>query len=931
MARGTIALGAALAAHLASPAGAARVSYSLRDGWKFELQGGSPQPCADPNTTFPLILDGQQCTGLTQVLYAQDETACLDACCSDDTCGVWQFCPSASGCSGGGAANSCWTGPLGSCQTGDGWVSRGRHVTPTPTPSPGANCADPRCAPGTDDSSWRTLSIPHDFVVEGNFTNSAGLMSHGYLPNDGVGWYRRHFSLPPAAPPPTDALWLELAGVMSSSTVWLNGVLLGGSQSGYTTQRFWLPVAALNWGGADNVLAVRSDASPPDSWWYDGGGIYRDVTLTWVSTPGAFLLPWGLYAPTNVTGPISWMPSGQPVADVQLWPSVDVANNASTALDYALTLTVYDASGATVASTTGSGTVPAGSVATWSPAAPVAIANMSLWHLVEPPLKPSLYRVVAALSVGGNAGVDVYDATIGARSARFDAANGFFLNGVPTKILGTANHQDFAAVGAAVPDRLQWHRVAKLKEMGVNGWRTAHNAPNPALLDACDELGMVVWDENHHNGQLDQIPLLVLRDRNHPSVVIWSVCNEVLCKVDAGSDWIQEALAAKALMHGLDPRGGRVVSANQNSWLGPNTPLDLQGVDYSTASYDKVHADAPTIPCISSETSSAVSDRGEYVNNGTAGHVSGYDSNFPGWGQTAEGAWGGVGEPDGQGILTRSFVSGGWTWTGWDYRGEPTPMSWPDVSSHFGILDIAGFPKDRFYWYKAWFPNRTATGAPPSMYIFPSTWNDWPAGAPVSVWAFSDADEVELLLNGASLGRQPMPRYAHVNWTVPYAPGTLTGLAYVAGTSAPVANWTVVTAGAPAALRLSVKDGVGLDARAGCNDAALFAVELVDAAGVRVPGADVAVTFAVEAGSPPGAAVAGTANGDPASLVPNLSPSRPTFHGLVMAVVRVGDAPGTLTVSASAPGLPTAQLSVPVTAPDFSDPSTAKWCPPATL
>jgi len=213
-----------------------------------------------------------------------------------------------------------------------------------------------------------------------------------------------------------------------------------------------------------------------------------------------------------------------------------------------------------------------------------------------------------------------------------------------------------------VPDHLQWHRVAKLQEFGSNGWRTAHNAPAPSLLDATDELGMLVWDENHRNGQLSEAATLILRDRNHPSVVIWSICNEVLC--NTATDWVKEALAVKEVMHTLDPLSGRPVSANQNGWLGPNTPLDVQGVDYSTTSYDSVHSKAPGIPIISSETSSAVSDRGEYVNNATSGHVSGYDSNYPGWGQTAEGAWGGIGEADGQGILTRQFVSGGWTWTG---------------------------------------------------------------------------------------------------------------------------------------------------------------------------------------------------------------------------------------------------------------------------
>jgi beta-galactosidase len=242
--------------------------------------------------------------------------------------------------------------------------------------------------------------------------------------------------------------------------------------------------------------------------------------------------------------------------------------------------------------------------------------------------------------------------------------------------------------------------------MGGNAWRTAHNPPNPALLDAADRLGFLVWDENHRNGQDDELRRLVLRDRNHPSVVLWSICNEKLCDSKATR---ADAVRLHDAFHALDPLGGRLVSANYNGWLGPDTPLDVQGVDYATSRYDSVHKAAPHLPVISSETSSAVSDRGEYANNKSSGHVRGYDTERPSWGQTAEAAWGGVDEPQAQGILTRPGVMGGFTWTGWDYKGEPTGPTigygWPDVNSHFGILDIAGFEKDRFYWYLAHFPS----------------------------------------------------------------------------------------------------------------------------------------------------------------------------------------------------------------------------------
>ena len=283
--------------------------------------------------------------------------------------------------------------------------------------------------------------------------------------------------------------------------------------------------------------------------------------------------------------------------------------------------------------------------------------------------------------------LDLVDTIIGIRELQWSADTGFSLNGKPTKILGAANHQDFGGVGVAVPRELQKHRISKLKQLGMNGWRTAHNAPDPALLDAADEIGFLVWDENHHNGQDDEMRTLIMRDRNHPSIVIWSLCNEVLCET---KDTVGDAIRLKGIAKQLDPLGGRPVAANNNGLNGNDTVLDLQGFDYATQNYDAWHKRAPHVPAISSETSSAVSDRGEYNSNSTTGHVSGYDTNAPSWGETAQVAW--------AGILERPFIAGGFTWTGWDYKGEPTPYAWPDINSHFGILDIAGFMKDRAYW-----------------------------------------------------------------------------------------------------------------------------------------------------------------------------------------------------------------------------------------
>jgi beta-galactosidase len=395
----------------------------------------------------------------------------------------------------------------------------------------------------------------------------------------------------------------------------------------------------------------------------------------------------------------------------------------------------------------------------------------------------------------------------------------------------------------------------------------------------------------------------------------------VLCNTD-GIDWVTAAQEAKAVYHTVDHASGRPVSANQNGWIGPNTPLDVQGFDYSTGSYDGWHKAAPNIPSISSETSSAVSDRGEYANDPNGGHVEGYDRDAPGWGQTAQGAWGGIGESNGQGILTRDFISGGWTWTGMDYRGEPTPYGWPDVNSHFGILDLAMFPKDRTHWYMSWFPTVDAanlSAVPVHLHVFPP-WEGWTAGQSVSVWAFSNADAVELFVNDVSAGVQNMTQYAHVEWAVPFAPGDIRAVAYRAGVA--VATMQRNTTGAPAAVVAEIKDGWGAQLVAGCKDFAFISAAIVDASGQVVHTASNDVTFTV---SGP-ATLEGTSNGDPASLVNNKSPTRPAYHGLVLGAVNgpPAGATGPVVVTVSSPGLTPATVTIPVVADDGSSPET--WC-----
>ncbi|KAH8052306.1 arogenate dehydratase [Aureococcus anophagefferens] len=616
------------------------------------------------------------------------------------------------------------------------------------------------CAASLDDDAWRRVDVPHDFVVEGTFNNESD-MAHGYLPY-GVGLYRKALAVSAA----------EAAAIRDGSLV--AHVEFDGAQTSTT--------AYLN-GRRGRGLALRVDATQPDGWWYDGGGIYRHARL--LLTPATHLsVLGGAYLPSTVAGLIE---AG--VADAIVSPRIAVASTSPTAEPFEVTVTVAEAATGRVAgsaSAKGATTPPVGAGANFTTLdlPPVAVARAALWS----PESPFLYDVTVEVATAASR--DVTTHSIGVRDVAWKADSGLWLNGAPYKIRGAANHQDFAGVGVAVPDALQAFRVRKLKSMGANAWRTAHNAPTPALLDACDAEGMLTR--------------LVLRDRNHLSVVIWSICNEKLCETN---DTLGDGKAAAALYRELDPSSGRAVSANYNPWRPPDYPGDVVGIDYATDTHDAEHAKNASMPFISSETSSAVSDRGEYASDAVAAHVSGYDTTAPSWGEVAEDAWGGVGEADAQGILTRPFISGGFTWTGFDYKGEPTPYSWPNINSHFGILDIAGFEKDRFYYYQSIFKPE------PVAHLFPH-WN-WAveekgahlaeceglcAGSAVEVWAFTNGHSAELTVNGVSKGAKLVPALGHVQWTVDYAPGTVAVVVRDAA-NATVASDAVETTGPARALR----------------------------------------------------------------------------------------------------------------------------------
>ena len=731
--------------------------------------------------------------------------------------------------------------------------------------------------PDYGDAAWRKVHLPHDYVVEGNFDPRADA-GHGSLPVVAA-WYRKTFDLPAAYR--GKSVWMDFDGVYRKSTFWLNGHLLGAHAGGYDGFRFALNRWA-NFGGS-NTLAVRVDPRQPEGWWYEGGGIYRHVWLN-VADP-VHVTPWGVFVKAGYTEGGAAHP-----ATVSVETSID--NTYDRDQRIRVMTNVLDETGAIVAAGSAEVRVAAGGQAVARGA--LHFADAKLWSIEN----PYLYRLVTTV-VRGGAKVDQVETPFGVRNIRFDANAGFFLNGKHVEIQGTCNHQDHAGVGIAVPDELFYWRVRRLKEMGSNAYRCSHNPPAQELLDACDRLGMIVMDESRHLGDtenpkssestrysdLSELKSMLLRDRNHPSIVMWSMCNEEGIQGTAAGARIFAAM--RDVTNRLD--GSRPVTCAMNGGWGSGISLveDLQGINYGIGAYDRHHARFPNQPMYGSETASALSTRGIYANDPVRGYVSAYDVNRPGWGATAEGAW----KP----IIERPFMAGGYVWTGFDYKGEPTPYEWPCINSHFGIMDICGFPKDTYYYYQAWW------GDKPVVHILPH-WN-WPGkeGQPISVWCHSNADQVELFLNGTSLGKKDMPRYGHLEWSVPYVPGELVARGYRDGKE--IASDRVVTTGAPAQLRLKTDRRTVL---ADGEDVTEVQVEVLDASGHVVPDASNLLGFSVVGL----ATVVGVGNGDPSSHEPDKATERHAFNGLAMALIGDATRPGPVTLTVYSSGLASASLQI---------------------
>jgi beta-galactosidase len=687
-----------------------------------------------------------------------------------------------------------------------------------------------------DDAAWRPLNLPHDWAVELPFDPAADA-NHGFkpvgpgFPATSVGWYRRTFDLPKTDS--TKRIWLQFDGAFRDTTVYVNGWFAGHYESGYYP--FRADITDVVRFGQKNTIAARVDASRFEGWFYEGAGIYRHVWLDKtdpVAIAGDGIFVYSKFAKNVPEGP------------AQLHAEVRLSNALDRPVQASIVQTFFAPNGAPVGEMKESGEIASLSQQTFTTDESnqhLALDKYELWS----PESPKLYKLVTTVSVDGKV-VDRQETAFGIRTTVFDAKEGFLLNGKHYEIYGTCNHQDHAGVGSAIPDALQYFRIARLKEFS-NAYRTSHNAPTPELLDACDRLGMLVMDENRLLGSdgenMRRWETQVRRDRNHPSVFLWSICNEEAMQTDPNGGRVGASM--QALVKKLDPT--RAVTAAESVgdiFTGLPGTLEVRGWNYNVnpdraPNVETYHAKHPDQPNIGSEQGSNTGTRGIYTSDRKLGFVSSRIGGVEKW-------WPFFAE--------RPWLSGAFDWTGFDYRGEPTPYHWPCVSSQFGILDTCGFPKDNFYYFQSWWTSK------PVLHLEPH-WN-WPGkeGQEIEVDALSNAPEVELFLYGQSLGRKPVPRNYHAEWQVKYAPGTLSAKGYDNGQV--VSETKVETTGVPASVELT-PDRATINADG--EDVSVFTVAVKDADGRIVPTAMNTIHFELEG---PGKII-GVGNGDPSCHEPD--------------------------------------------------------------
>ncbi|MCR4603626.1 MAG: DUF4982 domain-containing protein [Prevotella sp.] len=727
-----------------------------------------------------------------------------------------------------------------------------------------------------DDKGWQEVRVPHDWVTTLPYAREAS-HSHGYktvgykYPETSVGWYRKVVAIPES-----DLgrhISLRFDGIFRNARVWFNGFYMGAEPSGYATQVYDV-TEYVNYGG-DNLICVRADATLEEGWFYEGGGIYRDV---WLEKTGAVsVAPFGTFVYADMQ---------QPYSQATLFVETEVSNSSLQPQDCVLTQRLLDADGREVA-TSPSVTIRMKAKETVGCKQQLHVDHPHLWSHAD----PYLYRVVTTVKAGSTV-TDVYETTTGFRDVEFDADRGFLLNGQPLKLKGVNMHQDHAGVGAAMPEALMAWRIRRLKEIGVNAYRSSHNPMTPALLDICDREGILVIDENRLSGinseHLRLLDNMIRRDRNHPSVILWS---------DGNEEWgmensIQGRRVAEAMREYtrlLDPtRHSTIANAGGGEMI---KGLDVVGFNYIMQnSVDERKAKNPTWKIVGTEETTGCGTRGVYFNSpDQPGHMVSMnrDTTHHHVENVIERGW--------KFYAERPWAAGIFYWTGFDYRGEPNPLSFPATDSEFGILDYCGFWKDEAWYLKAWWTDE------PTLHIFPH-WNlQGHEGEEIELWAYSNCDEVELIVNGKKLGRQRMPVNGHLTWKATYQPGKVVAKGYKNNKC--ILTETIATT-KPAYKVVLKTDRTTI--KADGRDVAVVTVEIQDKNGKVVPDACQMVDVSLDGH----ARILGAGNGDPSYLGADHPSDKdcktfhiPAFNGLAQVLIQSDHAPSAIAVSAQSSGL----------------------------
>jgi len=698
-----------------------------------------------------------------------------------------------------------------------------------------------------DDRAWRTVNIPHDWAVEMPFDRRASA-SHGSktvgprFPENSVGWYRHQFFIPN-----TDLgrrIRVEFDGIQRAARVFVNGFLVGEEMNGNVSQSYDVS-AYLNYGG-NNLIAVRADVSLEAGWYYEGAGINRHTYL--LKTNPIHVDQYGTAVTTDVTPEQALVHIATTIVNQQENSAIDVLP----AVNIKRTHTIVDATGKTVASLS-EPTAALNANEKLTVKDSLAVKNPVLWSLEN----PYLYKLVTRLENESGQLIDTYETPFGIRTIRFDANEGFFLNGKHIKLKGSNNHEDHAGVGTALPDALVEFRLQKLKDMGMNAYRASHAPVSPSLLDLADRMGMLVIQENRLMGtnplHLNALEHMIKRDRNHPSIIMWSLGNEEW-GIEGNIKGARITTTMQNFARTLDP--SRInTAAISGGWGGISATIGAAGVNYiKQANTDQQHKDFPWQIMLGTEETTTQQTRGIYIEDKAKAFLP----------PQINGSSGGNAESGWQYYAERPYLAGIFYWTGFDYRGETTPYEFPAIGSQFGILDTCGFPKDGYYYLKSWWTNE------PVLHVFPH-WN-WGGprsagphskgreGELIDVTVNSNSETVELFLNKKSLGTKTMPVNGHLTWQVAYAPGELVARGFSKGK--PTQETRVVTTGQAAAIKLTPhKKAVQADGK----DVVIFTVSVADAKGNIVPVADNNIQFAIKGAGK----IIGVGNGHPSSHEPD--------------------------------------------------------------